>query len=313
MSRRIILGSLIGLMVFSGSLDAQTPYRPPVGPQQGQATAPQAPQGAQTSDSRWPPHPTLQRRADPQQTTQPAPAAPFVLTPDEQAQLDQVLAAWEQRGTKVKSFESKFTRWQYDQVFGKETTDQGEVKYASPDKGAFQVLGEQPEHWICDGKSIFEYKFVTKQLIEHKLPPELQGQGITDSPLPFLFGSTAAQLKQRYFLRLVTPPNVQGQVWLEARPRYQADAQNFQRAEVILASATMLPAAIQTHEINGKTRTVYKFERPQVNPSDPLRGLDPLRIFDRDPFKPSLPRGWTKVVEEAPASQAARPAGPVQR
>ena len=55
------------------------------------------------------------------------------------------------------------------------------------------------------------------------------------------------------------------------------------------------------------TRTVYRFDRPKVNPRDPLRGLDPLKLFDHDPFKPKLPRGWTKVIAQTPATQAARP------
>lgn len=284
MTRPVTSWSLMGLLVMAATAAAQGPYRPP--------------QGAQP-----PAQPTFERRADPQAT-----GAPFALTPQEQAELDRVLSAWEQQGAKVKTFDSRFTRWQYDYVFSdKALVDEGEIKYAAPDKGAFQVFGDQPEHWICDGKSIFEYNFASKQLIEHKLPPELQGKEITNSPLPFLFGSTAAALKQRYFLRLVTPPNVQGQVWLEARPRYQEDAQSFQRAEVILDAGNLLPSAIQTHEPNGKTRTVYRFEKPRVNAGDPLRGLDPLNILQRNPFKPSLPRDWTKVVEEAPTAQAARP------
>jgi len=304
MSRRVAFWGLIGLLAFCGTVSGQGPYGPPASPPP-QAAAPAYPQAGEPSGPRWPPYPTFERRSDSPPPEQP-PTPPFVLSPQEQAQLDQVLAAWEQRSAKVDSFEAKFTRWQYDGVFGADSTDQGEVKYAAPDKGVFQVIGEQPEHWICDGKSVFEYNFVKRQLIEYKLAPESQGQGITDSPLPFLFGTTAAQLSGRYFLRIVTPPNVQGQVWLEALPRYQADAQNFQRAEVILDTATMLPTAIQTHEPNGKTRTVYKFEKQKVNPTDPLRGLDPLNLFDRDPFKPSLPRGWTKVVEQPPPSQAAQ-------
>ena len=236
----------------------------------------------------------------------PPTGAPFVLSPQEQAELDQVLAAWEQQGAGVKTFGSKFTRWYYNEVFSPEPiVDEGEVQYEAPDKGAFQVFGKLPEHWICDGDSIFQYEFQKKQLTEYKLPPELQGKGITDSPLPFLFGSTAAKLKHRYFLRIITPPNVQGQIWLEAWPRFQADAQSFARAEVILDATTMLPAAIQTHERNGKTRTAYKFDRPRVNAKDPLSGLDPLNLLKRDPFKPNLPRGWTKVVEAAKTTQAA--------
>ena len=66
-------------------------------------------------------------------------------------------------------------------------------------------------------------------LTESPLPKELQGKDIVDGPLPFLFGAKAEKLKQRYYLRIITPPDVQGQVWLEAWPRFLADARNFQR------------------------------------------------------------------------------------
>ena len=37
------------------------------------------------------------------------------------------------------------------------------------------------------------------------MPPELQGKAIVDGPLPFLFGADAQKLKQRYYLRIITP------------------------------------------------------------------------------------------------------------
>ena len=286
MTTRIGLRSLVYLAVAVGSATGQT-YR-------GQGPPPRQPAA--------PPHPTLQRRPPPMQAL----TAPFTLTPEQQAQLDQVLIAWEQHGARVKTFESKFTRWHYDGVHRdpkEPIISDGEVKYAAPDKGTFEVFGQWPEHWICDGKSIFAFDFEQKQLIESKLPPELQGKAIADGPLPFLFGAKADKLKKRYFLRIV-PANVrQGQIMLEARPRFPQDVTNFQKAELILNTATMQPVAIQTYEPNGKTRTVYKFDSPKVNPKDPLRGLDPLKLFEKDPFQPNLPRGWTKIVEEPPTAQ----------
>ena len=51
------------------------------------------------------------------------------------------------------------------------------------------------EHWVCDGKSVFEYRHDQKQLVERPIPPQLQGKAIVDGPLPFLFGAEAAKLK----------------------------------------------------------------------------------------------------------------------
>src|SRR3989304_1766652 len=42
------------------------------------------------------------------------PPQPFTLTPQEEAQLDRVLTAWEQKGREIKTFDCSFVRWEYD-------------------------------------------------------------------------------------------------------------------------------------------------------------------------------------------------------
>ena len=90
-----------------------------------------------------------------------------------------------------------------------------------------QRPGDTGEHWVCNGTSIYEFRHGDRQLRETKLPPELRGKAISDGPLPFVFGAKADTLKKRYFMRLVTPPGVTDQIWLESLPRFQADAANF--------------------------------------------------------------------------------------
>ena len=51
-------------------------------------------------------------------------------------------------------------------------------------------------------KVVYQYRPDLKQLVEHPIPPQLQGQAIVDGPLPFLFGADAAKLKQRYWMKL---------------------------------------------------------------------------------------------------------------
>jgi TIGR03009 family protein len=263
--------------------------------------------------------PSLQRRQ--------APAAPFQLTPYEQAQVDRALQAWEHESAKFRKFECDFTRFQYDKVFGDPNlprfVDLGYIKYAAPDRGVFRVThtkqGEKVvpiepkrgEHWICDGKSIYGYDFVQKQLVQHKLPPELWGKAISRGPLPFLFGAKADRVKQRYWVRIVTPQNVSGQVWLEAYPRFQADAANFQRAELILETGGMRPFALQLHLPGGQQRNVYQFANIEVNTRDPADLLD---IFPDNDFRAAVPLGWQKIVEEAePTREANRPAAAPSR
>jgi TIGR03009 family protein len=261
--------------------------------------------------------PTLARRdAQPPRP----PTAPFTLTPQQQAYVVQVLKLWEERNNRVKTFDTRFKRWTYDTVFGRPDqprfVDIGVIKYSSPDKGMFRVdTTEQggrevaidptrAEDWKCDGKAIIEYNHKKKQMIVHKLPPEMQGKAIADGPLPFLFGATAKSLDQRYFIRIVTPREVQGQVWIEAFPRFQADAANFHHAQLIITNK-MEPFALQMIQPNGKDKIVYQFYDTVIN--------DPMRIFRGDPFRASAPFGWQSIVEEPPNAQARRPANDGRR
>ena len=226
----------------------------------------------------------------------------------------------------MKTFECNFTRFDWDPVWRADRpmhVVQGELKYAVPDKGMLRVKGElvdfrwdkgvakggrfvdgqMAERWICNGSSIFEYNFQKKQLIEHRLPPDVKGTAISNSPLPFLFGVKADKLRQRYFLRVVTPNGVQDQVWLETYPRYQADAANFRKATLILTLGDMQPSAIEIVLPNGRSSTVYQFHDVGMN----VRNLlDLRRVFENNWHSARTPAGWTRVVEGALQVQASR-------
>jgi TIGR03009 family protein len=314
---------LLGLVVLTTPAWAQTdsgrgpgPQGGPVGPDQPvQPRVPVlVPRGAETP-----------ARQTPQQPQSPRP--PFVLTPQEEAQVDGVLKQWEERNRKIETFDCQFKRWTYDVVFGlpnkPKFIELGVIKYAAPDRGLFRLDKEEKdgkevaidnaraEHWLCDGKSVFEYDPAKKQVIEHKLPPELRGKAIANSPLPFLFGSEAQKLKQRYFVRLVTPLDVQGQIWLEAYPRFQGDAANFHHAIFIITAPGMSPFALRIVQPNGKDYTVYQFFNVVVN--------DKFRMFQGDPFRPFTPWGWRMIPDDsqppAPPSspQARRPTNDIRR
>jgi len=263
---------------------------------------------------------------------QPAAAPPAqqgapALTPQQQAELDRLLAAWETRNAAIKTWSCRFTKWEYNawspvdaKGFPKQFAEStGELKYAAPDKGSFRIkdtkqwnqqtgryeprAGEVGEHWVCNGSSIYEFRHAEKQLRETKLPPELQGKAISDGPLPFVFGAKADTLKKRYWMRIITPPNVQGQSWLEARPRFQADAANFSKVELILLGRDLMPAAIQIYKPGGKDRDVYQFD-PATNIFD--RGLDLIRDFSR----PATPFGYRYSLEDQQGQQPPAPPAP---
>jgi TIGR03009 family protein len=270
-------------------------------------------------------------------TIQPRPnqaPAPFRLTPEEEQRVDNILLAWERTSSAVKTYKCDFTRWEYDAVFGPKDgqasiISNGEIRYKSPDMGLFKVNaadqavaqspsqqgdapkwewkklpGDQLEHWVCDGKSVFELRHKDKQLVEQTLPPELQGAAIADGPLPFVFGAKAAKLKQRYWIREIESPNPKEQIWLEAFPRFQADAANFQKVEIILSRKELMPVAIQLYDPGSGKRTVYQLTKPAVNGAfDGLIG----------PFiAPKLPFGYKKVVQRPEVREQTLHAQPQQ-
>ena len=105
---------------------------------------------------------------------------------------------------------------------------------------------DHEEHWICDGLAVFELNGKAKQLREERLPPEMQGKGITNGPLPFLFGAKKDQLLEKYWLKEIVPPDDRpGEYWIDARPKTREDAANFQRILVILDEKQFLPIAMQ--------------------------------------------------------------------
>lgn len=269
----------------------------------------------------------------PQQPAVPPPMQqqPPALTPQQQAELDQLLAAWEARNATIKTWSCRFTKWEYNTFSPVDANriptpfseSKGELKYAAPDKGLFRIRetkqwkpgtdqqpgryeplpGDVGEHWVCNGTSIYQFRHVEKQLCETKLPPEMQGKAISDGPLPFVFGAKAETLKKRYWMRIITPQNVQGQIWLEARPRFQADAANFSKVELILLARDLMPFAIQIYKPGGKDRDVYQFD-PATNIFD--RGLDMLRDFSR----PATPLGYRYILEDQQGPPPGPPAPP---
>lgn len=276
------------------------------GAARGQAVAPRQPVAAQQQVAA--PQPPAAQPAAPRQ--------PPTLSPQEQAALDQLLAAWEARSAAVKTWSCTFHKWEYNAWSPADAQGQrlafaestGELKYAAPDKGLFRIKeskqwnpqtrryevrgGESGEHWVCNGESIYEFRHTDRQLRETRLPPEMRGKAISDGPLPFVFGAKAETLKKRYWMRIITPPNVTDQIWLEALPRFQADAANFSKVELILRSRDLMPFAIQIYKPGGQDRDVYQFD-PKTSLID--KGLDLIRDFSR----PVTPLGYTFIQEDA--------------
>jgi len=269
------------------------------------------------------------------------------LAADHEKWVNNVLQYWEARSSKIKALSCKFTRWEYDPVFGPKMADgrtpkadepftiaKGEVKYVQPDKGKFQVLElsryagppAQPggqtqyvpqdasftEHWVSDGKNVFEFDARNKRVIQRELPPEMQGKAIADGPLPFLFGARAETIRARYWVRGL-PQGGNGKYWLEAVPKSRQDAQNFKAVTIVLDEKSYLPEMLEVLAPNydSKTnpaRTTYKFEQHDVT-DDKLTTkqiFDKLNFFKTQFYAPKLPASdWKWVTQRADGSTVA--------
>lgn len=257
------------------------------------------------------------------------------LSPKHQQYVDQILKYWEYNSAKIKRYRCHFKRWIYDPEFGPRDTfktySEGAIMYSAPDKGLFRVeksrqyqppreRGGQPMYiplpkeqfdcWICDGQWVYQYDYPHKHLVQSELPPDMRGKAIAQGPLPFMFNSRADDIKRRFWLHIVTPPNAKKEYWLEAVPRTQEDAANFQLAQVIIDSADFLPKAMVLY---GRTltppaqpgqapqplppppKTSFEFDKREVNFSVIAQQLN---LFHREFYKPPVPKGWTKVVEK---------------
>jgi TIGR03009 family protein len=288
----------------------------------------QVPQGVPQQQAAT--QPLLPKQAAPQQPAPLQVPQGFTLNALEQTALDQVLDAWQAQSGKINTFKCSFERWEYNVAFGPGqniplSKDKGELSYQKPDKGSFQITevnkfqaqqspaGQQPpaqiqgnwvkqpeaigEHWVCDGKSVFEYRHDQKQLVERPIPPQMQGQAIVDGPLPFLFGAEAAKLKQRYWLKIDNEHNNDPKkILITAKPRSQAQAADFTQVDVFLNRERLMPEAMQVTMPNG-SRHVYIFDTDHATVNGAFDRLKSM--FDQ----PRVPFGWKRVVENAPVAE----------
>ena len=219
---------------------------------------------------------------------------------------------------------------------------QGEIKYQAPDKAVYkdtQTQIYQPpkkagdkatwptapagagHHWVCDGASIYEFDAANSQVLKTILPPQLRGQAlVTQGPLPFLFRAKAQEIQRRYWIHLASQN--EKHFVLEAHPKYQRDAADYQKIDVYIDRQQFLPEFLVVYNTNyeprrNPARISYKFSDRQINPlqkqkRNPLDLLNLRKRWAGDFIEPKVPRGWKTVEKHIPAAnlappQAARP------
>ena len=213
-------------------------------------------------------------------------------TPAAQAQLEKILQAWEHNSRGTKTLECKFDRWHYDMFAAPPGTHatkaEGVIRYAAPDKGKFKVEslaffngavagkptykvqpGQFGEHWVCNGTELIEFDYSKEECRVQTLPPEMRGQHIFNSPLPFVFNLDAQRIQQRYWVRQVAAP-MKGIIAIEAWPKTQADRSQYKMVKVSLDARTYLPVALEMYAPNFHSKTnpkwdVYEFSDTKRN------------------------------------------------
>ncbi len=218
-------------------------------------------------------------------------AQPFpALNAAAQAQLQTLLLNWEQQSKSMKTLECSFTRWHYDMFAAPQgqfaSRADGVIKYAAPDKGLFRVdrlvffsgydanqqpvLQPQPgqfgEHWVCNGEQLIEFDRGRKECRIQTLPPDMRGQKIFNSPLPFVFNLDAQQIQQRYWVRQVQAP-AEGMLLIEAWPKRQEDRAQYKLVQIALDAETFLPRALLMYAPNFHAKNAPKWDHYEFQDS----------------------------------------------
>ncbi len=261
----------------------------------------------------------------------------FPLDAANQQWVDQLLQVWEQSSDQVRSYRCDFKRWHYmpnvlawrdpnTNKLAARMITVGTIRYANPDRGRYDIdevwhfnapeqadgdpkydrnpdknaLPLERETWICDGKAIYEFDYINKRLNEHRLPPEMQGEGLKNSPLPFVFGAKADDLSSRFWIRPMVPEGLpEGYYMIEAFPKTATDARAYSKIQIVLSSEPFLPVRVELFSVsydirNNPESMVLVFENRKINdPRDMIQKVI-SEIFSR----PLTPVGWERFEGE---------------
>lgn len=211
--------------------------------------------------------------------------------------------------------------------------ERGKLGYHKPDRGSFQITqskiwtpkaaaatpGETPqqspaiqgeyktpkdangkdepgEHWVCNGKNVYQYRRHTnpKRLVVTPIPAGMQGKEIVNGPLPFLFGAEADKLKERFWMRGVDELSKNGFIGIHAKPKRQVDAAEYSDVWVVLRNEPgkpLMPAGLRVVHPN-KSWDEYRFDLKNAQVNSRLAGV--LAHLFQEPRKPF---GWERVEE----------------
>lgn len=204
--------------------------------------------------------------------------------------LDALLKEWERKTAGIKNLRGEHYRREYNDVFQVEKRSTGKFYFEAPDHGRIDMTGVVPEpkavgnkkgpdgvpykveagqdqFWICNGQQILVIDPPQKQFERLPIPPELQGNNIIRSPLPFLFGMKADDAKRRFQMKVV---DEKPEFWvLDVVPLSKVDGQNYRQARIYLDKATYIPFAVRLVDPSGSISTEYLFYREKLKINQP--------------------------------------------
>ncbi len=202
-------------------------------------------------------------------------AATPAKSPEELARLakrmDALMAAWEDRSSKVKELDAEFTRQDKSPAWQEEAEYKGRALLKSPDLAYLDFEKFDPaqkkhvhhERIVCTGKEVFHYQTASLQIFIYPLSKEERSRALEEGPLPFLFNMKADKAKQRYKMNLLSENDLGA--WIQILPLEKIDQESFSKVYVLLNKQKFLPDRLILWAPNGKDTQDYKFKTIKMN------------------------------------------------
>ena len=285
-------------------------------------------------------------RAQPQGARQGAAQQAQQVSPE----LWRLLSDWAKGSAAITTLHGKHERHVYDDAFFVEKVSNGEFWYEGPDKGRidisaveitkdmvqrrndpnakverkprakdapkgepgqpYELRSDEPRRWICDGTKVFDIDDPRKEARIVNLPPNLRGQNIMNSPLPFLFGLPPEKALERFNMKIEDDARPQHDyVLLTATPRLRQDAENWKAAQIYLNTKDFIPMAVKLIDPAGTKRTVYKFIGTEKN----KKGFLERFLRGRGPWDPDLRGFQINVIEPGENAEIAGQNGGIKQ
>jgi TIGR03009 family protein len=226
-------------------------------------------------------------------------------------QLDVHLKAWKQAAGSLANYRIELKLRRLDPVMAGGN--------AIPRDYTGTVLGMGPNHlrlrlenatnpldfemYIWNGKSLYVYNGLQKTITESKEGQWLYA-GLTDNPvLAIISGVYAKDLRGRFELKLFKED--QFYIYLDIKPKFDSDKQDFQRFRAALygpkTDFAYLPAQVYMVKPNGETEQ-WKLSKPMTN----IPNLDPRKVFEYE----NVPGFRFQQTPDQTAPTAVRPGQP---